>query len=819
MGITEGWGRELAQAARRLRRAPGFTVLAMATLGIGTGSFAAVFTVVDSVLIEPMPYERPEELAWVWREYPWRADSPRLNLGSNDVRYLAAEPAVDGLIVTADSRSTLSGVDGHGMRPHDVTLVMASHDFLETLGVRPILGRAFGPEDADPAAPRVLLLRYDFWRDAFGADVSVVGRTLLLGGRPAQVVGVLPRGFDFLRHMPVGDPVHPDLYAVFRTDLDLYPPAAAWLGSLVRFRGGPDSPEGRGALARVQERLQAEIMQGDAQRPLLLRATPLREETVGDLRTPLTAVLGAAAFLLLVLGANLATLWISRGGARERDLAVRAAIGGSRSAVAGSVLAEAILVSLGGAAAGALVAWAGADALARVTAGVLPRAAEIALDPTGVTVVVSLAAALGLLTAAPPLLRAGRPAPGRALRDAAGTGDSRRRSRGRDALVVVQVALSLVLLVGGGLLGRSLAVLLRVDPGFDPAQTLTFRVGLDGGAHGGDERLVFERRLRERLAALPLVEAVGIANALPLAGHQAGLTRPGFVDAPGNSGDPEADEPVLDQFFVTPGYVRAAGLRLLAGRDFHEGDGVDGASVVLVDDVVAARFYPDGGAVGSRIETGRDTATIIGVVDQPRFHDIRADGRGQVYRPAASIELTGLRVAVRVKEGDPLDLVAPARAVVAGLDGGLAVSEVRTLEAIVDGALRQDRLNLGLVTAFALAALLLTLLGVYGMVATAVMRRRPEIGVRVALGADARGVASMVFFDGLRLVLAGAVLGLGVAWVGSRVVASLLYSVQPRDPLTFGAVTAVLVVVGAFAAWLPARRASFVDPAEVLRGS
>jgi predicted permease len=353
-----------------------------------------------------------------------------------------------------------------------------------------------------------------------------------------------------------------------------------------------------------------------------------------------------------------------------------------------------------------------------------------------------------------------------------------------------------------------------VDPGFDPTRTLTFRVGLDGEAYGTAGRLAFERRLRERLSALPGVEAVGVANALPLARQQIALSPPGFLDAPGNVGDPDAGNPLLDLFFVTPGYVRAAGLRLLDGRDFREGEG----AVALIDDVVAARFYPDGSAVGSRLELG-DTLTIVGVIDQARFHDRRSDGRGQLYLPTARVALSGPRVAVRVERGDPLALVPAARAAVAELDAGVAVSEVRTLEAIVDGALREERLNLGLVTAFALAALLLSALGVYGVVATAVVRRRPEIGVRMALGAGAGQVASMVLGQGVRLVLAGVAIGLAGAWAASRSVAALLYGVDARDPLTFGAVAALLIGVGALAAWLPARQATQVDPAEVLRGT
>ena len=814
LGAAEAWKTEVGLAARRLRRAPGFTTLAVSTLALGTGAFAAVFTVVESVLLEPMPYESPEELAWVWRDYPWR-DLSRVLLGSNDVRYLAEQPIVEGMIVTGSSRTTLAGLDGRGLSPRDVTVVTASHDFLETLGVRPLLGRGFRLQDGDPAAPAVVLLRHDLWRDAFGADPAVVGRTVTLAGEPAEVVGVLPPRFDFLRHMTAGEPIRADLYAPFRTDLDAQPPGTAWLTCLVRFRGGPGSPERRAALERVAALVNEDYGAPDERR-LRLTATPVREDLVGDVRAPLTGVTGAAAFLLLVLGANLATLFISRGAMRERDLAVRAAIGGSRGAVASSVFAEAVLVTLAGAAGGVLMAWAGADALARLTADALPRAADIALDGSGIAVAVGLAAVLGLLAALPPTLRARTVAPADGLREAAGTGESRRRSRSRDVLVVAQVALSLVLLVGGGLLGRSLAELLRVDPGFDPTGTLTFRVGLDGEAYGADERLAFERGLRARLTALPGVEAVGVVNAFPLARQQIALSPPEFLDAAGNAVDANAD-PLLDLFFASPGYVRAAGLRLLDGRDFREGEVADGAFVALIDDITAARFYPDGSAVGSRIESGNDTATIVGVIDQPRFHDMRTDGRGQLYLPTSRVALSGPRVAVRVGSGDPLALVPAARAVVAELDPRLAVSEVRTLESIVDEALSEERLNLGLVSAFAMAALLLSALGIYGVVANAVVTRRPEIGVRMALGAGAGIVAIMVLAQALRLVTIGVIVGLAGAWAASRFLAALLYAVDPRDPLTMGAVAAMLLGVGALAAWLPARRAIRIDPVEVLR--
>jgi len=815
-GWASAWQREIGYAARRLWRAPGFTVLSVATLALGTGAFASVFTVVESVLLEPMPYEGSEELAWVWRDYTW-IDFPRGWLGSSEVRYLRDDDAVEALVITRSTRSTLGGLDGAS--PRDVRVIAASPEVLDVLGTRPLLGRGFRPEDADPQAPPVVLLRYNLWRDAFGSDRDAVGRTITLAGQPAEVVGVLPPGFDFLMHSSLGPPLRADLYGVFQVDLDSQSAGAGWLAALVRFRGGPESPAAQAALQRVGDRFTAEVMGGGSDRSVRLWAAPLKEDLVGGLQAPLTAILAASGFLLLVLGANLATLFLARGAVRERDLAVRAAIGGSRRAVARSVLAEAGLVALAGAGGGLLLAWGGVRILTGV-AGALPRADEIGLDATGGAVAVGLAIGLALLAALPPTMSARVISPGLALREAAGSGDSRRQSRSRDALVVVQVALSLVLLVGSGLLARSFAELIRVDPGFDAAGTLTFRVGLYGDAYDDAEAVAFTRALRARLAGLPAVAAVGLVDALPL-GQETNQAPAAFVDAPGNIGDDDADRPLIDLFFATPGYVEAAGLRVLDGRGFREGDGRvgddGGAAVALIDDVLAGRFFPDGTAVGSRIATGNDTATIVGVLDQARFYDLRADDRGQVFLPNATNPRRGLRVAVRVRRGDPLALMPAARAAVAEIDPGLAVSEVRTLEGIVAEALGEERLNLELVTAFALAALLLSALGIYGVVANTVVRRLPEIGVRMALGAEAGRVARMVLAQGLRLVSVGVLVGLAGAWAASRSVAALLYGVEARDPLTFAAVATLLAAVGAFAAWVPARRATRVDPAETLR--
>lgn len=804
------WMQEVRQAVRRLARAPVFAALTVGTLGLGVGAFAAVWAVVDSVLLEPMPFDQSEELAWVWRDYPW-LDLPRGWLGGPDLAWMQDAEVFEAASALRSERQVLA-VPG-GDEPREVQTLLASAGFFDLLGAEPALGRGFAPDEDRPGAPAVAVLDHDFWTRAFGADPTLVGRDVVLDGETVRVVGVLPADFHFVMPTSLGSPVPADLYVPIRIDLAELNPYSGMFAGIVRTADGARPAEVDATLARIADR----VDEGWSTDELRLWASPMQEELVAEVRPALLAIAGAAGFLLLVLAANLATLLLARTSARERETAVRAALGAGRGSVAGMVLAEALLLALGGGVVAVLLGGWGAHLLATLAADSLPRAASIELDGDGILLALAVTGALGLLSAAGPLVRTLRMRTGPALREGgARTGASARQVRARSGLVVAQVALSVVLLVGAGLLARSLAGLLAADPGFEAGGTLTFRLSLQGATYPDDAAVLsFTDRLLDRLEAVPGVDAVAVADALPLTAQASQSNLP-FLDAPGGPASREGDEPFVDRIRVSSGYFEAAGLRLLEGRPFHAREWSDEGRAVVIDDVLAGRLYPGGTAVGARVVMGPDTATVVGVVDQARQYDVHRDDRPQVYIPWAWNPNSAVAVALRTSL-DPMTLLEPVRAAVHAMDGGVPISDVRTLDEIVAAALDDDRLNLTLVAAFALAALLLASLGIYGVVANAVVRRRPEIGVRLAMGAEAGSVVRMVVGQGLRLVLVGAVLGVIGAAFTARVLASLLYGVEPLDLPTYVGVTILLVVIATLAAWIPALRAARVHPSEALR--
>jgi putative ABC transport system permease protein len=806
---------ETRHAARRLRRSPLFTALAVATVGLGVGAFSSVYAVVESVLLEPLPYEAPDELAWVWRDYSAWFDLSRGWLGGPDLAYLQEEDEVlAGAIALRSGRLNLTG--RAGTEPREVRSLATSAGFFALLGVEPAVGRAFLSGEDAPGAPAVAVLTHRLWTDAFGRAPDIVGREIGLDGEPHTVVGVLADGFSFAMASSLGDPQQADVYVPLRMDLAAQSTGSGFLAGLVRIRSGVPTDRVEAALAAVADRVDEDWSGNGA---LRLWATPMKDDLVGGVRSALVAILAAAAFLLLILAANLATLLLARAAAGERDAAVRTALGGGRVAVAGTVVAEGALLAVAGGLVAIAVGSYGATLLARLAGDAVPRATEIGLDATGAVLAACVALSLVAAATAGPVVRVLRTEPGRTLREGGGRGgDSRGRVRGRGALVVAQVALSIVLLIGAGLLTRSLAGLLRVDPGFDPGGTLTARVALDPNAYPeGQPVTELVVRLESRAAALPGVAAVGVTDALPLNPAQ-NQTPAVFPGASGNVGDGESDSPLVDMVRVTPGYFRAGGLRLLAGRAFRSADA--GPREAVIDDVLAARFFPDGSTLQGRVSVWGDTVRIVGVVDHARAYAVDRDGRGQVYVPLRWNPSSAFYLAVRTGGEAPArvaSLVSPVRSTVRELDPSIPISEVRSLQDVVATALRSRRLNLVLVAGFALAALLLASLGVYGVVANAVVRRRPEIGVRMALGARGGTVVRMVLNQGLRLVVLGAVLGLVGAGLVSRFLASLLFGVEPIDLPTYGAVTLLLVTLAALAAWIPARRATRVHPADALR--
>ncbi|MCZ6916534.1 MAG: ABC transporter permease [Gemmatimonadetes bacterium] len=802
---------ELRQSFRRLLRAPVFMVVSVLTIGIGIGAFTAIFGLAEAVLLEPMPYRQPDDLVWVWRNYSW-ANFPRGWLAGPDIIGLREQTdVVESVVVVQSGQLNLTGPQMGA--PQRVDVIIASHELFDLLGVSPILGRGFTPEEDVPNTNRVAVLGFDYWQRQYDGDPDILGQTMFLNGQSTTIIGVAPEPFHFVRHSSLGEPTGGDLYLNLPLDIAETSPFNGSYAGLVRLRPDVRPDQLQAALAAAAETSDLAF----DNRGLRLWATNLKEDLTAGVRPALAALVGSATFLLLILTANLATLLIGRAAVREHELGVRSALGAGRGRILSSVLSESLILGALGGGLGIVLGFFGTNIVLSLAPENLPRLQEVGLDSSvlAVSVFVSLGMTLAAgLTPAFQALRGNLPA---AIKEGgARSGGSIRGARTRNALVVAQVALSLMLLVGAGLVAQAFAGLLREDPGFDPGTTLTFSVPLAASTYPDRASVQgFHRQFRERLASLPGVTAVGSANALPLtmATNQTGVRFPG---AEGNTGDDNIDGPLIDWYRVGDGYFTAAGLRLLAGRWFESSDqptGDERPAVAIIDDVLAQQFFPNGPPVGRQAVFRGDTLTIVGVVDHARFYNVHSDDRGQVYIP----DLTrGMAYALRTGL-DPTVLVGGARLALRQLDPEVPMSDVRTLDAIVKDSLGQQRLSLTLIGGFAVGALLLAVLGLYGVVANNVVRRTQEMGVRMALGADAARVLRLVLGQGLRLAGIGAAVGLVGAIATSRFLEGVMVGIDANNPVIYVVVAASLVAVAAAASYLPAWRATRIDPVEALR--
>ena len=800
---------ELRHSFRRLLRAPVFTVVSVLTIGVGIGAFTSIFGLVETVLLERMPYERPEDVAWVWRNYSWQ-NFPRGWLGGPDIIGLREQDQVfEQVALVQSGRTSIAGTDQ--TNPLVVRGIFPSHEFFDLLGVPPVHGRGFLPEDDDPNAGQVVVLGFDFWKSHYDADPGVVGETVYLAGRAATVIGVASERFHFVMHRSLADPVGADIYVNNRVDLTQTSPQSGSFAGLARLRPGVLPEQLDAALAAAAQ------VSDDAfdNKGLRLWAVGLQEELTEGARPALMALAGSAAFLLLILSANLATLLLGRAGVRERELGIRAALGASKGRIFSNVLGESLIVGVVGGAIGVALAYAGINVIVSLAPENLPRLSEVGIDGSILLVAGLVTLGMAFTAGLAPGLHGMRGSLTSALKDGGSrSGGSTRGARTRSVLVAAQVALSLMLLVGAGLVAQAFAGLLRQDPGFDPGNTLTFRVALPSANYDRPGAKNFHERLAEQLKNLPGVRAAGAVNVVSLTGttNQTGVRFPG---AEGNTGDADQDRLLIDWFRVTPGYFRSAGLRVLVGRSFDASDSERRTSVII-DDVLARRFFPNSSPVGRQAAFLGDTATIVGVIDQPRFYNVHSDDRGQVYTSFASLPTQTMSYAVR-SEIDPTTLIGAARQALRELDPAVPMSEIRTLESIVTDSLGKQRLSLTLLGGFALGALLLATLGIYGVVANSVTRRTQEMGVRMALGADAARVLRMVLGQGLRLVGVGAVIGLVGAVATSRLLTGVMVGVDAGNPVVYMLVAVGLAAVAAAASYFPARRATRIDPIEALR--
>lgn len=796
---------------RRLRRAPAFTLATVSTVALGIAAFATIFSVVNGVLLKPLPYRDPGDLIWVWRNYTWFG-LDRGWLGGPDIAALRERTDVfEGVAEFRSAKFNLTGVDGSA--PEEAEVMLASDEFFSVLGASPMIGRGFVEGEDDPKATGVVVLGHELWQRRYGGDASIVGQDIYLDGSPSTVVGVMGPDFHFVKHSSLGDPEPADLYATDQVDLAALSPYQGSFAGLARVKRGVKAAAVENAITNVGADLDRIHM---SSRGLKLWSVGLEEDLVAKVRPALAALLGAALFLFLILGANLAALLFGRAGEREREIAVRRALGSGRAGALFNLAGESVLVAAAGGALGLVLAFWATRALVTLAPATLPRRADISID--GMVIAVTLAGALlmGLVAGIPAAVRAMRQPAEAALRAGTGrAGGGAATGRTRRLLVVAQVALSLMLLVGAALVARSFAALLRSDGGFDGEGVTTFRIPLSPQDYpGGADAVAFFAGLRERLASMPGVTAVGAVDALPLSANanQTPLSLPG---APGNTGQKEADEPLIDYMSASPGYFDALRIPIVAGRAFDARDSNTSPHVAIIDETLAKRFFPNSDAVGGMMVANSDTMRIVGVARHARLYTIQADDRGQVYKPMSQLPRNGMYFAVRSSR--PASVAEAIVGAVHSMDPGVPVSELRAMDDIVRASLGQERLSFWLLSGFGACALLLAALGIYGVVSSGVTRRTHEVGVRLALGADHGKVLALVVREGVGAAAAGVGLGVIGAAFTSRLLRSQLFGLGPFDPVSYAAVILALLGVALVAAWVPGRRAMRIGAAEALR--
>jgi putative ABC transport system permease protein len=810
---------DVRYALRTLVRAPGFAILAVLTLALGVGANAAIFAVVDHVLLRALPYDDPETLVRIVNRWD---GSPEADL--SPAEYFDYEEQTRGMSAIG-ALSTGSVVITGGDAPERVSATFATASLLEVLGTPPAIGRHFTAQEDTPEAPGVALLMDGFWRRRFAADRGVVGSTIVVNGNVVTVVGVMPPDFRTPLDHAADQPA--ELILPMGIDRATVPNRGShFLHGYARLAPGTSLEAADGAIGGVAARF---VRTFPDDYPAAMRfgvsLVPLHEDVVGPVRTPLLVMLGAVGFVLLIACANVASLVLSRADARRRELAVRAALGAGRRRLVRQLTVEsAVLAALGGIAGVLLAVW-GVTALVALRPPGIPRLDAVTVDARLLGFALLTTVLTALLFGLAPALQAARPDLYAALREGGrgGTG-SRGGSRLRRGLVVGELALALMLLAGAGLLGRSFLALREVDTGYATEGVLTFRLSLPSASYAEEAQVIgFFDRLTTELAALPGVTAAGAVSNLPLASSLGDINMQ-IEGRPTSSGDVS---PRGDWQVVTPAYFDAIGMRIVRGRGIEPTDDADAPGVVVINEALADAYWPGEDPVGRRFTlgggAGPGTVTIVGIIADVR-HERLADTPGpEMYLAHAQFRfwnggsvVRALTVAISTP-GDIAALAPGVREVVRRIDPNLPMSALRTMEEVRGASIAWPRFLTTLLALFAGVALALAAVGVYGVMSYAVAQRTQEMGIRIALGARPFDVLRMVVAQGMTLALGGIALGVAAALVLSRTLRALLYDVAPRDPVTLTAVAAVLALVALIACWIPARRATGTDPLRALR--
>jgi putative ABC transport system permease protein len=810
-----GFLQNLKFSLRLLRKSPGFTLLAILIMALGIGANTAIFSVVHAVLLEPLPFTEPDRLVQLWHTPPQKSFPGMTTFSVSAANFLdwqKQNQVFDQMALYTGAQHDITGTG----KPEAVTASPVTSSFFSVLGAQPLHGRIFRDDEDRPGSNHEVILSYKFWQTHFASDPNAIGRLINLDGTPYTIVGVM------------GPKMAKPDFAQLWTPLGLTEKEAAVRGehhflAIARLKPGVTLDRAQAEMNTISQRLEQAYPDDDKGWGASVKS--MREETVGEVRPALLMMLGAVAFVLLIACANVANLILGRAFARRKEIAIRSAMGARRSRILQQLLTESLMISICGAALGLVAAHFGIELLTKFFANKLPRMGEIGLNTPVLTFTFALSIVTGLLSGLLPALTMTKGDINEALKQGLGRTDSDSgNSKTRSALVVVEVALSLVLLIGAGLMLRSLWNLQTIDPGFDEHNvlTLTVMVNRQQFSNPTQESQFFDSVLK-RIRTLPGVESAGAVDSLPL---QGGSNQPVAIE--GHPAAAMSEQPEVSVRATTSGYLRTMHIPLLAGREITADDNANSAPVVLISQSMAKQFWPNESPIGHHLKLSffpDKDRTIVGVVGDVKQTGLDSSaGIATLYWPLAQISGSPaapwhsfpLALAVRTTVS-PLTLANAVADAIRQVNPDIPVDNVMTLEDLVGQTLTQHSFNMQLLAIFGALALLLCAIGIYSVLAYSVKRRMREIGLRIAFGATLADVARLVILQGMKPTLAGIGIGLVAAVALGRIVSSMIYGVSSRDLLTFVAVTLLLIVVSFGASLIPALRATAVDPLEVLR--
>ena len=798
---------DLTFTLRTLRKNPGFTFAAVFALGLGMGANSAMFSVIDGVLLRPLPFPRSERVANVWESNSKR-NIPRFPVApANYYDWRKQNQAFSAMGAYQQNTFNLASREGE---PERFLGTICDRGFFDTLGVQPTLGRVFSAEEDQPGRDGVVILGYRVWRARFGGDGKIVGKTLIMNGLPRTVIGVMPEGFEYPPQSVMWSPLGFDNETRERRDFHR-------LRVIGRLEDGVTLERARAEFQTIGSRLAAQYPAFDRDAGIVVNL--LLDDMVGQIRPALLVLLGAVAFVLLIACANVANLLLAKSAGRQREIAIRASLGAGRGRIVTQMLTESVLLSVAGGGVGLLLAYGAFDGLLALAPANLPRLSEAGLNSAVVWASLALAVITGVVFGFAPAWYASRTDVHSLLKE--GARGASARSGLRNILVVAQVAAALVLLAGAGLLMRSFYEIEHVDAGFQPEHLMTMRLAPAAFKYTGHDALLreFAQGILQSVAALPGVQSAAVSSDIPLLGNPIFIMR--FEGRPPVE---PSTAPLANYFAVTPGYFETMGMRILRGRGITDRDTAGSPEVVVVNQTLVDRYFAGQDPIGKRLEVAFDTPPnwreIVGVVADVHTQGLDQDTPVQVYaayfQKPIFIQLGTMTVLARTTQ-DPASLGGAMKAAILNIDRSQPVYAVQPMTVVVSQSIAQRRFSLVLLAFFAGSALFLAALGLYGVMSYSVAQRTAEIGIRMALGAQKAQVLMLVQRQGLALVFIGLGMGLAGALALTRLMSSLLFRVQATDPITFVLVAGVLIAVSLGACLIPARRAARVDPIVALR--